>query len=146
MNKQKRTVRRTGFTLMEVLLVLAILVIMGSLVGVYFAKAQKSAMQKSAQTQLSLFEDQLNLYHLDLNSYPSTAQGLAALRVRPADLANPQKWAGPYAEKDIPADPWDAPYQYESASADQYRIWSAGPDRQSGSDDDISVTLSENSR
>ncbi len=128
---------RGGFTLMEVLLVLAILVILGSLVGVYFANTQETAYAKAAQTQIKMFEDQLDLYSLDLIGFPSTAQGLNALRARPGDLPNPQKWKGPYAKKDIPLDPWDNPYQYELIDLKNYRIWSWGPDRKNGTEDDI---------
>jgi general secretion pathway protein G len=136
-SKNSRRRRRGGFTLMEVLLVLAILVILGSLVGYYFVGMQKRGYSDAAKAQIGMFQQQLDLYHLDIGTYPSTAQGLAALRNPPADLANPAKWRHPYSEKDIPADPWGNPYQYELLSADQYRIWSVGADGQEGTTDDI---------
>jgi general secretion pathway protein G len=130
--------RRRGFTLMEVLLVLAILVILGSMVGYYFAGMQKRGFSDAAKTQIGMFKGQLNFYHLDISGYPTTTQGLTALRTAPSDLRQPEKWRGPYADNDIPMDPWGNPYQYELLSATEYHIWSFGPDGQSGTDDDIS--------
>lgn len=130
--------RRRGFTLMEVLLVLAILVILGSMVGFFLAGMQKSAYEDLARSQIGMFENQLDTYRLHVGSYPTTNQGLQALRTPPADLKNPNKWRGPYTNKDIPLDPWDNPYQYELAGAEQYRIWSWGPDGASGTADDVS--------
>ena len=128
--------RRSGFTLLEVLLVLAILVIMGSTVTYYFIGAQQKANRSQALSQMSMFEQLLTAYHLDVGSYPSTAQGLEALRTPPAELANVNKWGGPYANKDIPPDPWGNPYQYESDGT-QYLIKSWGADGQDGTEDDV---------
>ncbi len=134
----RRKRKSRGFTLIEVLLVLAILVILASMVGVYFVGAQRGAYEKAAKAQIGMFKQQLDMYRLDVGSYPNATQGLTSLRQAPADLRNPQKWKGPYSEKDIPLDPWDNPYQYELLGADQFRIWSLGPDQQDGTDDDIS--------
>jgi general secretion pathway protein G len=130
--------RRRGFTLMEVLLVLAILVILGSMVGFFIAGMQRGAYEDLARTQIGMFSNQLDVYRLHVGSYPNTNQGLQALRMPPADLTNPQKWRGPYSQKDIPMDPWGNPYQYELVGPEQYRIWSMGPDGVSGTEDDVS--------
>jgi general secretion pathway protein G len=138
----RRPRRRRGFTLMEVLLVLAILVILGSLVTVSFVKMQAQAYKDSAKSQITLLEDAVNMYTLNIGTCPTTQQGLDALLVAPADLPNPAKWAGPYLDKQqLPVDPWNGPYQYEQLAPDQFRIWSNGPDGTSGSEDDISTTL-----
>jgi general secretion pathway protein G len=136
----RRTSRRSGFTLLEVMLVLAILVVMGSSVTYYFVGAQQKANTRQAISQISMLEDMLTAYHMDVGSYPSTSQGLAALRTSPPELANTNIWQGPYAAKEIPPDPWRNPYQYELAAADQYMIWSWGPDQQNGTEDDIRNT------
>jgi general secretion pathway protein G len=137
----RRSRRRRGFTLMEILLVLAILVVLGSMVGVGYVKIQQNAMKKAAQTQVTLLEDATKTYILDVGSPPSDLSGLLQ---PPPDLANPLKWAGPYLEKNaLPVDPWNQQYQYEivdPANA-KIRIWSNGPDQQPGSSDDISTTL-----
>lgn len=132
-----RKPRHRGFTLLEVLLVLAILVILTSSVGYYFVGAQRRANMRAASVQINLIEKLLQDYHMDVGSFPATEQGLSALRVAPAGLPN-NKWAGPYADKDIPPDPWGSQYQYELTGPDTYRIWSLGPDRQDGSGDEIS--------
>ena len=138
MKNRVRRRRRGGFTLMEVLLVMAILVILGSMVGVYVIGMQKSAYDDAARTQIGLFKTQLNAYRLHVGSYPTGTQGLNALLEQPADLKNPTKWRGPYADDTIPNDPWGSPYQYELTNADVYRIWSWGSDGVNGTDDDIS--------
>lgn len=140
--KNRRPLRRLprrGFTLLEVLLVLAILVILTSTVGYYFVGAQRRANMRAALVQINLVEKLLQDYHTDVGSFPSTEQGLLALSSAPTGLPN-NKWAGPYAEKPIPPDPWGNPYQYELTGAESFRIWSFGPDGQDGSEDDVSST------
>jgi general secretion pathway protein G len=134
--KRRRNRRRRGFTLLEVLLVLAILVVMGSTVTYYFVGAQQKANTRQAQTQIGMFEDMLTAYHMDVGSYPTTQQGLTALREAPAELANTTKWQGPYVEKSIPPDPWGNPYQYEVAGTEVH-IWSWGADQQDNTEDDV---------
>jgi general secretion pathway protein G len=133
----RRKRNRRGFTLMEVLLVLAILVILGSLVGVGIMRMQKNAYINTARSQVSMLEDVVNAYSIDIGSAPTTQQGLNALVSAPSDLKNPAKWQGPYLEKQLAPDPWGNEYQYEQTSGDQFRIWSMGPDGASGSEDDI---------
>lgn len=134
----KRRYRRHGFTLMEVLLVLAILVILGSLVGFFFTKMQTRGYEDSARIQINSFELPLNKYKLDTGSYPSS---LEALRNPPSDLRNQNKWDGPYLEEDVPLDPWDNPYQYElfdDGFGNQVpRVWSLGADAADGTEDDV---------
>ncbi len=135
--RRRRSRRKDGFTLMEVLLVLAILVILGTLVVANFSGILSKSKIDAAKAQVSTLENMMDLYLLDLGTYPSTQQGLQALRVAPADLADSTKWRGPYSKKDIPADPWDNAYIYEWMGPSQFRIYSPGPDGQPGTDDDI---------
>lgn len=130
--------RRGGFTLLEVLLVLAILVILGGMVGFYFAGIQGRAYSDVAKRQIESFKDALELYRLDTGRYPTNGVGLNGLLQAPADLPNPAKWKGPYIDEAIPADPWDNPYKYEQVSPTQFKIWSMGPDMIDGTQDDIS--------
>ncbi len=136
--RRKHRARRRGFTLMEVLLVMAILVILGSMVGFYVIGMKKGADEDATRLQIGMFEQQMDAYRLHVGSYPTSNQGLQALRTQPADLSNPNRWRGPYANKDIPNDPWGNPYQYELVNNDQFHMWSWGADGINGSDDDIS--------
>ncbi|MGI8979174.1 MAG: type II secretion system major pseudopilin GspG [Pirellulaceae bacterium] len=139
---QKRTHRRRprGFTLMEILLVLAILVVLGSLVTVGYVTVQRNAMMDAARTQIKMLDDAVDQYRLSVGKYPSGDQGLQSLRVQPPDAAA-NKWRGPYLEADIPVDPWGNDYIYEEVQ-DQYgepsfQITSLGPDGTNGTADDI---------
>jgi general secretion pathway protein G len=137
----RRLRRRSAFTLMEILLVLAILVVLGSMVSLGYVKIQQEANKKAALTQLNLLEGAVNTYILDVGTPPTDLSGLVQA---PPDLANPAKWAGPYLGKEeLPVDPWNQPYQFEivdQANA-KFRIWSNGPDQQPGSSDDITTKL-----
>jgi general secretion pathway protein G len=136
-SQPRRPRRRKGFTLIEILLAMAILVILGSIVTVSVIRLQRNAQMDGARTQVKTLQTAVQAYQLAVGTCPSTQQGLDALRNPPADLRNPAKWTGPYMDKEIPSDPWGNPYQYEQVSADQFRIWSAGPDGGSGTEDDI---------
>jgi general secretion pathway protein G len=134
MQRNQRRRRRDGFTLMEVLLVLAILVILGSLVGIAFTRVQKDSYSKAAQVQINAFKSGLQLYFRDHGTYPANLEDLRA-----APGGENTMWKGPYLEEDIPADPWGRPYQYQIVQdeyqQDTYEITSLGPDGQPGNDD-----------
>jgi len=130
---------------MEVLLVMAILVILGTIVVANFSGILSSSKEDAAKAQLQMFEDALKFYHLDVGQYPTADLGLDALRVRPSDASLSDKWRGPYAEKEIPVDPWGSDFEYALETDPQtnrpgFRIWSFGADLSSGTDDDIIVT------
>ena len=128
--------RRAGFTLMEVLLVMAILVIMGTLVVANFSGILFKSKAKSAKIQLQAIGKALELYQIDMNSYPDPNSGLYALQERPPEdtLGGTSDWGGPYLKKALPLDPWNQEYLYEVGfdGNDQqfYKIWSAGPNMQ----------------
>lgn len=140
MNRIPRRRTRAAFTLMEVLLVLVILAILGSMAGVYFRGVQQKALRDATRTQISAFKSAVEFFQINVNSYPTTEQGLNALITAPSDLANPEKWGTkPYLDvPQIPMDPWGHPYNYELKDADNYRIWSYGPDGIDGNEDDVS--------
>jgi general secretion pathway protein G len=141
MNRRgSRRRRRQGFTLMEVLLVLVILVILGSLVGVGIRQTRTRAYEDAARAQIKLFGQTLDMYDMDIGSYPTSSQGLEALLAAPAGLANENRYRGPYLKQGItvlPLDPWDNPYQYESNDGTTYTITSGGADGVVGTEDDL---------
>ena len=126
--------RRGGFTLIEVLLVLTILVIIASLAVMAYGPAERSARMKSAKTQIGAFKGPLEAFRLDCGSYPAS---LEDLRVAPPNATN---WNGPYLDRNVPLDPWGRPYQYQPGSPDgatPCRIVSSGPDGMPNTADDI---------
>lgn len=130
--------RRAGFTLVEVLLVMVILVIIAALAIRNYSGAQRKAFINAAKTQVHELASLVEQYNIDCRQYP---QSLDSLVQAPADLADPSRWGGPYLQKPaIPLDPWDRPYQYSYPSTHGMEgpdIYSAGPDGQPGTDDDI---------
>jgi len=122
--------KQQGFTLIELLIVMVILGILAALVGPrMFGKVGKSR-QKGAKAQISLFETAMDTYRLDVGKYPTTDQGLEALRVKPDDV---EKWDGPYLPKEVPLDPWGNHYVYESPGEHgDYDIISMGADGELG--------------
>ncbi len=119
--------QRAAFTLMEVLLVLVILVVLGSLaVGVYTG-IRKTALKNAAQVQVDTLSDECLLFYNDMNTWP---QSLQDLRVRPG-LQNADKWSGPYSDRDLGPDPWNNQYNYDPSGPQHHNekpdIWSNGP-------------------
>jgi general secretion pathway protein G len=132
--------RRGGLTLIEVLLVLVILVIIASLAVTAYGPMEQKARINATKTQLSAFKTPLQAYKLDLGTFPSTAQGLDALRTVPSGLTSQNKWNGPYLDSAVPLDPWGNQYQYEfpgKQQSDLPDIWSMGPDGINNNEDDI---------
>ena len=128
--KKQLVIRNSGFTLLELLVVLVILGLLVGYVGPrYFGQIGKSEA-KVAAAQISAFGKSLDQYRLDTGHYPSTAQGLAALYRRPNDEP---RWAGPYLEKEAPLDPWGKTYFYRSpGEKSEYDLLTYGRDGQPG--------------
>ena len=136
----RRSRKRRGFTLMEVLLVLVILVILGSFSVSMLGNTRKAANERAAKSQVGLMKTAFDTYMLDMSTYPSSDQGISALLSEPSSsTSSVNKWRGPYLEKNA-TDPWGNPYQYKypgEKNQNGYDLWSMGPDGQSGTDDDI---------
>jgi len=116
-----------GFTLVELLVVLAILGLLMGLVGPQVLKRLGGAKTDTAALQIKDLEQSLELYKLDVGRYPTTDQGLRALVQQPAGVVG---WNGPYLKKpDIPLDPWNKEYQYKYPGAQgELDIFSLGQD------------------
>ncbi|WP_211169275.1 type II secretion system major pseudopilin GspG [Aromatoleum toluvorans] len=121
-----------GFTLLELLVVLVVLGLLAGLVAPkYFSQLGKSEV-KAARAQVEGLAKALDLYRLDTGHYPTTEQGLASLVTRPG---SEPKWAGPYLQKNIPADPWGRNYIYAAPGEHgEYDLSSLGKDGQPGGD------------
>ena len=128
-------VKRRGFTLIELLIVMVIIGLLASLVAPTMFKKVGGAKRKTARAQIELLGTALDSYRLDNDMYPTTEQGMQALRVKPEGANN---WDGPYLPKDVPNDPWGNQYVFKSpGDHGDYDLSSYGVDGQSGGDDDI---------
>jgi general secretion pathway protein G len=108
---------RRGFTLVELLVVIAIIATLAALVAPEVFRNVSDAKTAAARTQIETFALALNAYRLDNGRYPSTDQGLAALRTPPTTGEPPRRWRGPYLTRVVPHDPWDRPYVYLAPGA-----------------------------
>jgi general secretion pathway protein G len=126
---QKKSER--GITLIEMLVVVTIIALFAALVVPRMMGQADRAKRTQARAQIESFMTALGAYHLDTGTYPTTDQGLNALRVKPE---NQSQWAGPYLPKDIPTDPWAHAYlyKYPGDHGDEPDIISLGADGQPG--------------
>jgi general secretion pathway protein G len=123
-----------GITLIELLVVMVIIAMFATVVGSRVFRNVEKGRQTVAKEQISEFESVLDLYRLDVGKYPSTEEGLQALRVRPTGVSN---WDGPYLKKDVPVDPWTHPYVYRCPGQHgDFDLLSYGADGQEGGDGD----------
>ena len=125
--------KRTGFTLIEVLVVVAILAILAAIVVPRLMDRPDEARAVAAKADIGAIVQSLKLYRLDNGFYPSTDQGLGALVQRPSSPPAPANWKqGGYLER-LPKDPWGNPYQYLSPGIHgEVDIFSFGADAQPG--------------
>lgn len=132
--KQHVLKRTTGFTLLEMLVVMVIIGLLAGLVGPrIFGKVDSSKVQ-TAQTQIKMLESALNIMRLDVGQVPPPEQGLQWLLSAPLDTSLQSLWKGPYIEGAIPMDPWNNPYQYAIPGPDNkpYAVYSFGADGKPG--------------
>jgi general secretion pathway protein G len=106
--------RSAGFTLLEILVVVAILGLLIGLVAPAALRQLSGARNSVAKQSIERISSVLDLYKLETGTYPTTDQGLAALVQKPSGIDN---WNGPYLKGDaLPADPWNHPYVYRNPS------------------------------
>ena len=132
----RRHLFQRAFTLIEIMLVVIIIGALAAMIVPRLAGRSEQAKVAVAKADLSNVATALKLYELDNGTFPSTAQGLQALRERPASVPLPKNWNGPYLEKDT-VDPWGNAYVYASPGTHRtdYDLSSKGKDPNSADDD-----------
>ena len=130
--------KQKGFTLLEILVVLVILGLLASLVGPQVFKQLEGSKSKTAALQIQELSAALDLYRLEVGSYPSTSEGLDALIEAPSGASN---WNGPYLKKKvIRDDPWGMAYQYKSpGDHGDFDLFSYGADKKEGGEGMIAM-------
>lgn len=124
-----------GFTLIELVVVIAVISVLAGLVGPMVFRNVGDAKVAAARAQIELLGLALEQYRLDNDHYPSTSQGLAALWTQPQGDPPARNWRGPYLRKAPEPDPWGRPYQYASPGIEHpasYDLFSYGRDGQPG--------------
>ena len=126
--QQKIASKQSGFTLIEIMVVVIIIGLLSAMIVPNIFKNQSKAFRTKAQTDIRGVTQALSMYRLDKYKYPSTSEGLAAL------VAKPDAYL-----KSVPKDPWGNVYQYQypgTRNTDSFDIWSFGPDGTAGGEGD----------
>ncbi len=126
-----------GFSLIELMVVIFIIGLLATVVLINVLPSQDKAMVVKARSDISTLSQAMEMYRLDMSSYPGQGEGLAALRTPPANLSLPQNYRSGGYVKDLPNDPWGHPYQYAVPGPDgqPFDIYSLGSDGQPGGSD-----------
>ena len=141
-DEDRRTER--GFTLLELLVVLAILGLLVGLVAPAAMRQLGSSKEKIARIEIERLATNLDMYKLDVGDYPTTEQGLQALIAKPSGV---NRWSGPYVKGEkMPEDPWGRPYVYHAPSQrpkHDYDLYSLGPNGKAAGPGDASAIYNE---
>lgn len=129
-----RSIQRGGFTLLELLLVMAILVVLASLSTFAILNLRDSTSQQAAQVQVETLKDACTMFKLSVGRFPNSLDDLHAV---PSGMTLAE-WGGPYLDEPVNNDPWGRPYNYAPNNASQtVRVTSNGPDGQRNTGDDV---------
>lgn len=139
----RATTRGAGFTLIEVMIVIAIVLALSTLVGIAVWARRDEAKRDTARIEMSSLRQALNLFRLDYDRWPTDEEGLAVLwdKSRLDPEADEKKWKE-YLQAPMPNDKWGRPWGYRQVTEHmsdegKYDLWSSGPDGQEGTEDDI---------
>jgi general secretion pathway protein G len=138
MRRLKKVGRRGGFTLMEVMLVIAILALLVAFVVPSYLNVAADAKIKNTQNTVMALSKVIQMYYLNVGAFPKELKDLVE---KPDDEAVAAKWRGPYLENlDQLKDSWQQDLKYKCPgefNSATYDLWSVGPDGQDGNEDDI---------
>lgn len=128
--------RMSGFTLLEMLVVLVIVGLLVSMVGPRLFSKVDTAKVQTASAQIKLLRGAIETMRLDTNVYPTQEEGLDVLVVTPTSASARNRWKGPYLEGAVPLDPWGNPYQYRppESGGQPMKLFSLGADGKPGGD------------
>ncbi len=137
--------REAGVTLIELLVVVTIIALFSSLVGPRLFRQVGRSRATAARAQISSFQTALGIYKLDTSRFPTTEQGLEALRTSPEEV---NRWDGPYLPQEIPLDPWgnEYVYQFPGEHGDEPDIISLGADGRTGGEEEDADIVSWSTR
>lgn len=128
--------KQSGFTLIEIMVVLAILAGLIAMVAPNIIGEAGAARVKTAKAEMANISQALDMYKLDNFQYPSTSQGIEALVSKPSGSPEPKNYkSGGYMKK-LPVDPWGNPYLYFEQEGGKYEIISLGADSEEGGEED----------
>ena len=114
MRTRTREDRQAGFTFIEIMVAMMILLILIGAAGFTYIRYVSRARVVGAKNQIEAFSIALNAYYLDCGLYPTAEQGLKALWEKPVMEPVPSQWSGPYLNKEVPKDPWGREYEYQN--------------------------------
>ena len=126
--------QHSGFSMIELMVVMVIMGLIAGLVGPRLFGRAEIAKVQTAETQIEMMKSAVNLFYLDVGRLPTTVEGLEALVREPSDV---DFWRGPYLDNEVPMDPWQNPYRYESAKSgiSDFSLYAYGADGAVGGED-----------
>lgn len=131
---KKHSRAHSGFTLIEMLVVLVIIGMLAGLVGPKLFGRVDSSKVKTAEVQVKMFKGSLETFRLDVGRFPTPAEGLLALNTAPSEERAKARWRGPYLDQEVPMDPWGNPYVYSLPGTNNqpFALYSLGGDGKRG--------------
>lgn len=136
MNNSVKLRGQSGFTLLEIMVVIVIIGLLVSIVAPNVLQNQDRAMVEKARADIAVLEQALDMYKLDNHVYPTTDQGLDALVNKPTSSPEPRNYRKDGYIKRLPQDPWGNPYQYlQPGEHGPYDLYSTGADGDEGGED-----------